>query len=424
MNEWFKFYGKNNVWTNRAMRKLHELQQLTEQQLLEKYNDAFIHLFKHAITRSPFYKKLYANHGIGINSIKNIEDIVRLPLIDKRMIRDEVNQIYNNWSFFKVSGLTSGTTGTPLQLYRTIFDISTEQAYIRNYRAMHGYRLGQPLLSIRGTLGKGSSHEYYKKANILYISSPNINASTIHEYYSMICSFKPVAVEAYPSYLHKISMELKNAGLSLTIPVAFTSSETLLDYQRSLAESVLHTKIMDWYGNAERTILLAQNKQLEYEPLPLYSLNEYHDDHIITTGLINKSFPLIRYRVDDKISINRKGLLKDFISPEITQIEGRASDTIDLKDGSVVGCIDHAFKGISNLFAAQVHQYDINKPIIVKLVIDKYFGNNEKEQLTKNFIRLFGENNPFEMVICKMEELTFSKSNKFNIIIKKDPQVD
>jgi phenylacetate-CoA ligase len=62
----------------------------------------------------------------------------------------------------------------------------------------------------------------------------------------------------------------------------------------------LQTKIHDWYGNVERTIGIAQNAAGVYKPLPLYSINEFEQDKVITTGLINRTFPLIRYAVEDK----------------------------------------------------------------------------------------------------------------------------
>lgn len=37
--------------------------------------------------------------------------------------------------------------------------------------------------------------------------------------------------------------------------------------------------------------------------LPGYSYNEFSDNSIITTSFINNRFPLIRYRVNDKIAL-------------------------------------------------------------------------------------------------------------------------
>ncbi|MEO8768971.1 MAG: hypothetical protein ABI402_02765 [Ferruginibacter sp.] len=419
MNEFVKYYTKNNLFTNRKIREITQLNQLDNGQLLKKYNEAFIALFRKAYKNSEFYKKLYREHGIKISDIKDLTDITKLPQIDRHSIKNHVNSIYHGFDFLKVKGLTSGTSGSPLTVYRTPFNIAAEQAYVREYRAQYGFKTGQPLLAIRGVLGKGKTHEYYKKANILYISSPNINSGTIEDYYKMIMEFKPVAIEAFPSYLYKIVLELEKKGLSFKVPQTFTSSETLYDYQREKVEAYLGTKIHDWYGNVERTIGIAQDENYNFKPLPLYSINEFQQDKIITTGLINRTFPLIRYAVDDKLIVEGTDLLENIVAPKILRIEGRAGDTVELKDGSVVGCMDHSFKGVSHLETAQIHQYLLEKdrPLLVKLVVNPAFGKSDEDQLRANMGRMIG-NMPIEFTYVTREDLTYSANQKYKLIVK------
>ena len=417
MNEFVKYYTKNNLLTNRKVKEISQLNKLDKSQLLNLYNEAFISIFRRAYKNSGFYKKLYREHGIGISDIKDLTDITKLPKIDRHIIKHEVNNIYNGFDFMKVKGLTSGTSGVPLTVYRTPFNISVEQAYVRQYRASFGFKTGQPLLSIRGTLGKNKAYEFYKKANILYISSPNINSGTIEFYYKMIRDFAPVAVEAFPSYLYKITNELYKRNLKIKIPNSFTSSETLYGFQRDKIEPFIQTKIHDWYGNVERTIGLAQDEPGRYKPLPLYSINEFEKDRIITTGLINRTFPLIRYVVEDKIIVEEADLLKNIVSPRILQIEGRAGDTVELRDGSIVGCMDHAFKGIDHLETAQIHQYTLDRPLEVKLVVTSAFEPHDENQLQSNLARMIGDL-PVEFTYCTREDLTYSANQKYKLIIK------
>lgn len=418
MNELVKYYSKNNIITTRKYKEISKYYELDSTQMLSRYNDAFLAMFKRAFKYSDFYKKLYQDHGLGIGSVRDLTDISKLPVIDRHIIKHEVNKIYHGFDFMKVKGLTSGTSGVPLTVYRTPVNIAAEQAYIRHYRQMHGFHAGQPLLSIRGALGKNTPHEFYKKANILYISSPNINEGTIAKYHEMIVKFRPVAVEAFPSYLYKLCIELEKKGLYLEIANAFTSSETLYGFQRDKVESCLKTKIHDWYGNVERSIGLAQDKENKYYPLPLYSVNEFQKERVITTGLINKNFPLIRYAVEDKITLGSADFLKNLVTPEIIQIEGRAGDSIELKDGSWVGCIDHAFKGIEHLECAQVHQYGTEKAIEIKLVTGNDFIKEDENQLRANFIRMVGDDMPLQFTYCKREDLTYSANQKYKLIIK------
>ena len=422
MNDFFKYYSKNNILTLSKYRQIDNYYNLSDDKLLNLYNEQFVSLFKKAISKSPFYKKLYSAHGVTVNSVKDLSDIKKLPVIEKTTIRENVDDIFIGFDFMKVVGLTSGTSGTPLTVYRTAFDIATEQAYIRHYREMFGYKWGQPLLSIRGTLGKSTPYHHFKKANILYISSPNINEQTIDMYYDLVTTFGPVAIEAYPSYLFKFCIELEKKGLTLQVDNCFTSSETLMDFQREKIEPFLNTTIHDWYGNAERTILLAQNATMDYYPLPLYSINEFNENNIVTTSLTNNHFPLIRYKVDDIIELKSEGFENNLLHPQVLKITGRASDNLILTDGSVVGCIDHAFKGVKHIEMAQVHQYSATDPIDVKIIVNQHFSKTEEEQLRANFIRMVGTETPFFFTYSTKEDMVVPKNGKFQLVVKKKPE--
>ena len=417
-NHFVKYHTNNNFLIRSKCKTITQLSNLDNDQLLNKYNDSFLKTFRSAYNKSPFYKKLYQENGITIDEIKDITDIEKLPLINRQMIKDNINDIYIGNNLFKVKGLTSGTSGSPLTVFRTPLSIITELSYISNFRKLHGFNFGQPMLSIRGYLNKLKSHEYFKKANILYISGSNINENTIEEYYKLIKSFNPVAIEAFPSYLYKLFIELEKKGLKIDIPISFTSSEILYDFQRERIEPFFNTSIFDWYGNVERSIGIAQGKDLKYSPLPLYSINEYKKNSVITTSLINQSFPLIRYEIDDRISLASDDFLRNISSPEILKIEGRAGDTIELKDGSIVGCIDHAFKGVKNLEYAQIHQYDKREPIEIKILVNNKFSVDDEKILKSNLIKMLGLDMLFTFNYCNQEDFTFNNSNKYKLIIK------
>ena len=142
-------------------------------------------------------------------------------------------------------------------------------------------------------------------SNTLFFSSYNINPSKVQFYYEQIVKHKPVAIEGYPNSLYALALLFRDAGLKLHIPLAFTSSETLLDYQRELIQEQLGAETYDFYGMTEQTICLAEKTNHNgYYEVPGYSINEFLEDGEICTSLINKAFPLIRYRSNDVIEVN------------------------------------------------------------------------------------------------------------------------
>lgn len=209
MNDIFSYHIKNNIITNKISKSLFKLMELNSNELLSLYNQSFLSLFKFVFKYSKFYTNLYQLHGISHSTIKDISDLKKLPILNKKDVRSNFHLIKQGLKCTQSIGYTSGTNGSPLNVYRSYFNVLTEQAYLRNYRSSYNYQLGNPLLSIRGALDKNSTYRLNKSSNILYISSSNINSNTIDFYYNLIKKFSPIAVEAFPSLLYKFCFELK-----------------------------------------------------------------------------------------------------------------------------------------------------------------------------------------------------------------------
>lgn len=193
-----------------------------------------------------------------------------------------------------------GQQAPPMTVYEDWPSIWREQAYFYCYRKKCGFIYGQPLVSLRGNLDKKDLYLKIHISNTLYLSSYNINQESIEIYYKKIREHNPIAIEGYPSSLYNLAILLKENKLQLHIPLTFTSSESLLEHQRALIEKQFNSHIYDHFGTTERTIRLSETLDHSgYVEDPGYSINEYLNDGEITTSLINKSFPLIRYKGDD-----------------------------------------------------------------------------------------------------------------------------
>ena len=413
-----KYYAKNNFLTSIFQKNLSLISNLSNNDLLELYNYRFLKIFKRSYQTSSFYNSLYKTNGINIEDIKDFTDLKKLPVINRNDIKNKAEEIYNGVNYFKIKGFTSGTSGSPLTVFRTLNSINSESAYLRHFRSIHGFQSGQPIVSIRGVLDKNTLYRFDKISNTLYLSSSNINPDNIDMFHSLMKRLKPKAIEAFPSYYYKLYLELSKKKLHIDIPVSFTSSEMLYEFQREQLEAYFKTKIFDWYGNVERSIGLVQYNYKEYKPLPLYSINEFEKDKIITTSLNNKHFPLIRYAVDDVIDVKSDDFINNIVSPEIIKINGRAGDSIELKDGGKVSCIDHAFKGINHLTMAQIHQQDVLNPLIIKLVVENEFSNEDENHLKFNLRKMIGKNMQMIFQYCNKDDLHYFNGDKFKLIVK------
>lgn len=401
-------YGR---WFKKRLHKIKSYHELTLSEYDALESEMLSYHIKNAYKKSVFYKELYDKHGVNIGQIQTKDDLGKLPTIRKEDIKGRIDDLYIG-NRFKYTSYTSGTSGSPLKVYYDLNCILNEAAYNEIFRNHAGHYFGQRVVSLRGALD-GSCMEHYDKHNkILYLSSYHIKQDNAKWYYQKILEFKPNCILAYPSSLESLAIIFKETNHEVSIPFAFTSSETLYPHQQELIETVLNTRIFDRYGNAERTISLVQirHKGL-YEFPALYSVNEFLlEDEIATTNLINPNFPLIRYLVNDIINFNE--------NQQVTSMGGRVDDVIITPDGLRIGsaAMSLAFKLSPNLLMAQIVQVSLNK-ICVNIVVNNNFSEKDRIFLKSKIRQKVGDEILIEIVKVNPQEIQKSPKNKYKLII-------
>lgn len=398
------------------VKRIDAMYEMSNEDLKKRNEERFLHIFRRAYDKSPFYHRLYSEAGIKKEDITCLDDIKKLPVITKDMVKKHAAEMLTVPKWQVMAGHTSGTTGTPLTVYSSWSSIWWNQAYTYSARLRNGFKYGQPLVSLRGNLDRNTMHMKVHVSNTLYLSSYCINKDTVKAYYDLIIQHQPVAIEGYPSSLYTLALCMKEAGLKLHIPVAFTSSETLLDYQRHLIEMQLGTEIYDNYGMTEQTIYLQEafNHQGYYE-LPGYSINEYLEDGEICTSLTNEAFPLIRYRSNDVIEIAE--LNTDSPQTIVKSIEGRKEDFLICKDGSRVKRLGFIFKGVNHVKYGQLIQEN-NGFLNVNIVPDQGFTKLDEKTVENNVLGRIGKGNvDFKINLVKEADLVYTKRGKFKFLI-------
>lgn len=413
LKDYFYSKLKYGILFNNRLKRIKSYQDMTDDQLLILENEKLINNINNAYSKSSFYKNLYNEHGVDIKQIKTIEDLTKLPIITKDLIKNHVENLYVGNKLIRHTTYTSGTSGTPLKVYYSLNCVLNEASYNEIFRNNAGHFFGQKIISLRGALD-GTTKEYFDKSNnILYLSSYHIKPENALWYYNTINQFNPNAILAYPSALEALSNILSEKNLSVKIPLSFTSSETLYPHQQAKIEKLLNTKIYDRYGNAERTISLVQQKHKGAYSFPkLYSINEFslHKD-IITTNLINNEFPLIRYQVNDVIDFPDK-------NNEVQNIQGRIDDFIITPDGLKVGsaAMSLAFKKAPNVLFAQIIQ---NKPdlLTINIVVNSLFSEENKLFLKQQIKQRLGSVISFNINEVPENKIIKTKKNKYKLII-------
>ena len=399
------------------VKEVERMYNMSHDELQGRNERVFLKIFRKAYTKSSFYHKLYTEAGIKLEDIKCLGDISKLPVVTKDMILHQSDALLTKSKWKLLKNRTSGTTGTPLTVFEDWKSIWKEQAYFYCYRKRCGYIYGQPLVSLRGNLGKKDTMMYVHISNTLYLSSYNINEQTVGAYYKGIEKRSPQAIEGYPSSLYNLALLLKDKELYCNIPVCFTSSENLLDFQRQLIEERFQTKIFDHYGTTERTIRISESiKHDGYFEDPGYSINEYLKDRVVSTSLINSAFPLIRYQSSDVV------ILKENTKDErvsIDRIQGRSGNCIKGKDGSIYNnaALTFILTYSHNIRYAQFIQKK-NGKVLLNIVPEAVFSSQNLDELKQMIDLKIGLSNlELEINLIKEQDLIYTTRNKYSYII-------
>jgi len=128
-------------------------------------------LLYHAYENVPYYRKIFKERNIKPEDIKRIEDLSKLPILDKDTFRkhfkDFIARNINVKNIFLTH--TSGTTGKPLQFYQTYDENIIEWAFICFQWSRVGYRPGEKRVEIRGPIINKKKPAIYRPC-LLYTS--------------------------------------------------------------------------------------------------------------------------------------------------------------------------------------------------------------------------------------------------------------
>lgn len=419
ITESLKYLLRTRPFIGKYVAEIDAMYAMSPEELRAKNERRFLEIFRKAYVHSEYYRGLCSSHGVtSIDDIQHLEDIVKLPILTKDILKAHGKELLTRKERGLMKNHTSGTTGTPLTVWQDWASVWREQAYFVCYRKRCGYNYGEPMVSLRGNLGRNDISLKVHVSNTLFLSSYNINEHTAETYHQLIEMHHPKAIEGYPSSLYNLALVLRDKGLECHIPVAFTSSETLHDYQRSLVEKIFHTQIYDHYGTTERTIRLEESFDHDgYFEDPGYGIEEYHDDYVITTSLINDAFPLIRYKTNDRVVLKDTALKtkENFIE----RVEGRSISYIVGKDGTKYSdaALTFVFKDVHGVRLAQFVQNEVGK-IILNVVPENVFSEKDKEGILEYIDQKIGkENMDVDFRLIDESQMQYTKRNKLALVI-------
>lgn len=437
----FKLYRKRynkKFWM--LMDEFTKNERLTEHEIEEYQDEKLRCLVKHAYENVPFYRERMNNLKLLPKAIKGKKDLYKLPILSRDDIKNNFMTLKAvNFSKKKlITGHTSGTTGSPLEFY---WDDTVEIIHhVADWRQKiwAGLKFGDRYASLQGRVivpierKKPPFWKINYINNQLFLSSFHLSKENIPRYIDRLMSFKPVAIEGYPSSMYILAKYLLSNGTVIPLKTALTSSETLFPKQKKTIETAFQCKVYDFYGMAERVIYASECEHHEGHHLNLdYGITEILDSNnepvtvgkigrIVATGLWNYGMPLIRYRTSDATALKNNRCSCGRVFPLMKDVTSKDEDIVTTLDGRLIpsSVLTHPFKTMHNIEESQIIQEDVRN-IIIKIVKKNTYSDEDSIQLIKALKERLGQE-----VIIKLDfvgSIPRTKNGKFRWVISKVP---
>lgn len=417
-NKWKEYYNSNE---NLSLIDLKKIQ-----------FKRFIELLEHSIDKSSFYQSLYK--GINISEIKNIKDIVLLPIINKEDLRKNVAGVITIPKEKALVAKTGGTTGKSLQVYNRPCDVQERLAYIDNFRGKYGYKLGKKTAWFSGksllTDRDVKKNRFWKTDyyhNVRYYSSYHVKNENLEYYVKNLIKYAPSYFVGFPSTMYEIAKYGPNYNLEFPkdiVKAVFPTAETLTIEMKEKIEQFFKTKVYDQYASSEGAPFIIAcgkgNLHLELQFGVFEVLNE-HDQPTTNGRLVITSFttwgtPLIRYDIGDGVELSTRTCSCGNNNPLVEKITGRVYDYILSPEVGKINVVNlaNSLKNTFGIVNFQIVQ-DSLEELTIKMVIDEKLYSKESEKMFLSNIRE-RMGNKIGIVLDFVEEIPVEASGKFRMI--------
>jgi len=261
--------------------------------------------------------------------------------------------------------------------------------------------------------------------NQLLFSLYHMSPDNLELYVDKLHETDALYANGYPSALHLVARNMLAAGTTLPrgqLKAVFTSSESLLAFQRADIEEAFGAKVWDRYGSAEFAVSMTgceeQNLHVDMEFCivevePMEETDEYVRGPLLVTGLANDATPFLRYRIGDVGTRLKAPCPCGRPGDVFLDVDGRIEDFIVTPSGRRIGRMDHIFKSMDQVEEAQILQSSPNE-IDVVFVPGRGFNAATEAKLRREFRARIGDG--ITVHLHSVSEIDRESNGKFRAV--------
>jgi phenylacetate-CoA ligase len=333
-----------------SYRQIKEIWGFSVEERQEWQNSRLGLLIAYAYNNTKYYNRLFKQLGLLPELITSIEDLAKLPVLTKEIIRNNINDILpeNITSIPHKKSATGGSSGDPMIYYQDHRSWSMCNANsIINWERV-GYNYGDPYIALGSTslyVNKETSlkHKlYYSLKKKIGLNGINMSDAVCQEYINLIRKKKIRFIYGYASSIYLLAKYTLYHNVKINISACFTTSEVLQDHFRSTIKDAFLCEIVDCYGANDGGISAFSEKQGFFEVgyNCLVRIQHHTQNGLgpaLLTDLFNFAMPLINYKIGDVIQIDEtRNKDYNYNGQIINNVFGRTSDIILLENGNTL----------------------------------------------------------------------------------------
>jgi phenylacetate-CoA ligase len=410
------------------------------EEIKELQNELLRKLITHAYANVPFYGNVMRDLKLRPDEIETVEDLYKLPLVTRTDLKKNPGQFIatNIKPSQMIKGFTSGTTGSPLELYwddriclvKTVVDWRQKLIAGISVGDRMAFFLGRQVVPLTRNRPPFWRHNYI--LNHLFCSSWHLSKENLPIYLEKLAKFAPKAIEGYPSTISILAQYILSQKTTFPLKVVFTSSETLLPLQREAIEKAFACRVFDFYGMAERVAFATECEVHNGKHLNMdFSITEVLSGdgapaeygqlgRIVATGLHNFAMPLIRYQTSDITALRHDPCTCGRGFTIMENVTTKDEDIVSTKSGrfispSILNALTHHLTSIAE---HQVVQDDIEN-LRLRIVKKPDYSEADHHFLLKGLKEIFGDE--MKVGIEYVENIPRTNAGKFRWVISKVP---
>jgi phenylacetate-CoA ligase len=432
---WYRLVGDADRWSAERAREY----QLTELRRIVTL----------AYEKTAFYREAFAAVGFEPGDLKQLEDLQRLPTIDKTTVREHWERMLTcSVTDSRVDMVTTGgTSGEPLRFYMGSARHAPEFAHLTSCWKRVGYRPGDVFAVLRGRVIKQPTDGMYYEHDPLLrthaYSTFHMSPGDLRRYLEHMNQVRPDFIHAYPTALMALARFALSEGMPFpsSIRAALVESEPVFDHQRDLLQRGFGLRIFSAYGLSEKVALAAECESSDlYHVVPTYGVCEITDQHgsmvdvgahgeLTGTAFLNDVMPFIRYRTGDDATL--AGVRCEACGREqmlVTRIEPRrGQEFLVWRDGRTLMSMATLTGGLlhdDTLDGILRFQFFQDRPgaVVLQLVPAKESPKYSAEYIHRHFAKQLGHGIDLELKF--VDAIPLTRAGKQPMIVQQCPGIE